>query len=189
MPWEENPETIRSGHGDKSSFDPNSFRTISIDKGIKAVVGCPKGKYQNGRCQVGMKTQSFLFSKSKGWTMEKAKSWYSKRKENEIKASLQRSGLYDLYIEAGIIKKDSSEEMELRRKLDELREKRNKIDKESSELWKERDLKQQEFNKKMSSEYDPKQAKLNEERDKIYNEIVVLQHALGIELAEPVKVK
>lgn len=78
LPWEETEDHIRSGHGDKSSFDPNSFRTITIseEKGIKAVVGCPKGKFIGGRCKVGMQTQSYLFSKSKGWTKEKAKEWF-----------------------------------------------------------------------------------------------------------------
>ncbi|GAG89291.1 unnamed protein product, partial [marine sediment metagenome] len=42
--------------------------------GVKAIVGCPKGKYEDGKCTVGMQVQSFLFNKSK-FTMEQAKAW------------------------------------------------------------------------------------------------------------------
>jgi hypothetical protein len=75
--WETTEENIRSGHGDKGSFDPDSFRTIDITDGIKAVVGCPKGSYVEGKCKVGMETQSFLFDKTK-FDMEKAKAWFEK---------------------------------------------------------------------------------------------------------------
>ena len=87
MPWDESEDYIRSGHRDPDSFDKDSFRTIDIDKekGIKAVVGCPKGQYEGGKCKVGMEVQSFLFDKSKGWTMDKAKDWFEKHKENETK--------------------------------------------------------------------------------------------------------
>ncbi|MFH0849087.1 MAG: hypothetical protein V1857_06260 [archaeon] len=83
MPWEETEENIRSGHGTPSSLDPDSFRTINIDRdrGIEAVVGCPRGQYKNGRCQVGMKVQSYLFSKLKGWTMDRAKAWFRKHEQ------------------------------------------------------------------------------------------------------------
>ena len=87
MPWDQSEDYIRSGHRDPDSFDKDSFRTIDIDKekGIKAVVGCPKGQYEGGKCKVGMEVQSFLFDKSKGWTMDKAKDWFEKHKENETK--------------------------------------------------------------------------------------------------------
>jgi hypothetical protein len=79
--WEITEENIRSGHGDKNSFDPDSFRTIDITDGIKAVVGCPKGSYADGKCTVGMETQSFLFDKSK-FDMEKAKAWFAKHQKD-----------------------------------------------------------------------------------------------------------
>ena len=87
MPWDSTEDYIRSGHRSPDSFDKDSFRTIDIDKekGIKAVVGCPKGNYENGKCKVGMEVQSFLFDKSKGWTMDKAKDWFEKHKESETK--------------------------------------------------------------------------------------------------------
>jgi len=80
--WEETEENIRSGHGDLASFDKDSMRTITIDqdKGIKAIVGCPKGNYEGGKCKVGVEVQSFLFDKEK-WTMERAKKWFKKHKD------------------------------------------------------------------------------------------------------------
>ncbi|MCJ7559172.1 DUF2213 domain-containing protein [Candidatus Bathyarchaeota archaeon] len=75
--WEETEESIRSGHGDKGKFDKDSFRTIDITEGVKAVVACPKGKYENGKCTVGMESQSFIFSKDK-FTVEQAKAWFEK---------------------------------------------------------------------------------------------------------------
>ncbi|MEM3617895.1 MAG: hypothetical protein QXK47_02340 [Candidatus Bathyarchaeia archaeon] len=85
MPWEETEDYIRSGHVDPDKFDKDSLRTIDIDseKGIKAVVGCPKGHFEGGKCKVGMEVQSFLFAKDKGWTMDKAKDWFEKHKESK----------------------------------------------------------------------------------------------------------
>ncbi len=79
--WEENENSIRSGHGNVDRFDPDGFRTIDITDGVKAVVGCPKGKYENGRCAVGMETQSFIFDKSK-FTMAQARAWFSKHHDS-----------------------------------------------------------------------------------------------------------
>ena len=83
MPWEETAEYIRSGHQDSNKFDEGSLRTIDIDpnQGIKAIVGCPKGHYKNGKCQVGTEIKSFLFAKKDGWTMEKAKIWFENHKK------------------------------------------------------------------------------------------------------------
>jgi hypothetical protein len=75
--WDETADMIRSGHGDKGSFDPDSFRTIDITSGIQAVIGCPKGKFADGKCSVGTETQSFLFDK-KMFDMVKAKAWFTK---------------------------------------------------------------------------------------------------------------
>lgn len=83
MPWDETEDYIRSGHRSPDSFDPDSLRTITVDAdaGIKAVVGCPKGKYSAGKCTVGTQVQSYLFSKDKDWTMDKAKQWFSDHQE------------------------------------------------------------------------------------------------------------
>lgn len=85
MPWEETDQYIRSGHGDPSKLDPKSMRTITLSdkKGIKAIIGCPKGHWSGGKCNVGTVTQSYLFDKSKGWTLEKAKAWFNSHKREE----------------------------------------------------------------------------------------------------------
>jgi len=77
-PWEETEENIRSGHKEASE----ECRTIEIseDEGIKAIY-----------CKYGEKwdIQSYLFSKEKGWTLEKAKNWFSSHKDqalDEVKA-------------------------------------------------------------------------------------------------------
>ncbi|MCW4005152.1 MAG: hypothetical protein NWF04_00930 [Candidatus Bathyarchaeota archaeon] len=82
MPWEETDDYIRSGHEDPNKYDDDSMRTIdiSVDEGIKAIIGCPKGKFKNGECQVGTEVQSFLFSKDHNWTMTKAKDWFKNHK-------------------------------------------------------------------------------------------------------------
>lgn len=61
---------------DPDYFDPDSFRTIDIsaEKGIKATIGCKKGEYSNGTCQIGTEVQRYLFDKEK-WTLEEAQAW------------------------------------------------------------------------------------------------------------------
>lgn len=83
--WDETDEYIRSGHRSPDEFDPDSLRTIDIDAeaGIKAISGCPSGNYDKeaGECKVGTEIQSYLFDKSKDWTMEKAKQWFQEHEE------------------------------------------------------------------------------------------------------------
>ena len=83
MPWEETKDYIRSGHENSDHFDKGSIRTITLDegKGIKALVGCPKGNYDSKKCEVGTHILSYLFSKGKGWTMDDAKAWFAKAKK------------------------------------------------------------------------------------------------------------
>ena len=92
MPWEESEEYVRSGHQSTDKFDKDSMRTKTLDaaEGMKAVVGCPKGNYKGGRCQVGLEVVSYLFAKEKGWTLPKAKEWYAKHEE-ETKRSKERT--------------------------------------------------------------------------------------------------
>lgn len=93
MPWEETEDYIRSGHGNPDDYDKDSMRTIDIDasKGIKAVVGCPKGHFKNGKCEVGMQVQSYLFAKDKEWNMTEAKAWFEKsKKEKKPKTTKKR---------------------------------------------------------------------------------------------------
>jgi len=56
------------------------MRTIvlSMDEGIKAVIGKPKGKDS-------MEIESYLFQLDKGWTVDKAKAWFEKHHhQNEV---------------------------------------------------------------------------------------------------------
>ncbi len=80
MPWEETKDHIRSAHGNQEKYDKDSMRTINIDeaKGIKAVIGCPKGHFKNGKCDAGTEVLSYLFAKDQGWTMQKARDWFDK---------------------------------------------------------------------------------------------------------------
>jgi len=78
LPWEETEVYIRSGHRDPEEFRSDSLRTIvlSEEEGIKAVIGKSKGKDS-------MEVQSYLFSKDKGWTVDKAKAWFEKHHKSE----------------------------------------------------------------------------------------------------------
>ena len=73
MPWENIEKAIRSGHRAPEEFQEDTLKTITLNEkeGIQAIVGKPKG----GRT---MEIQSYLFSKDKGWTVEKAKEWFDK---------------------------------------------------------------------------------------------------------------
>jgi hypothetical protein len=51
--------------------------TISQKEGIRAVIGKPKGKK-------GTEVQSYLFLKTKGWTLEKAKTWFEEHKSESL---------------------------------------------------------------------------------------------------------
>jgi len=71
-PWEETEEYIRSGH--KESSDTCRTIDISEEEGIKAVY-----------CKYGdeWEIQSYLFSRAKGWTVEKAKAWFEEHKGSD----------------------------------------------------------------------------------------------------------
>lgn len=84
MPIEETENFVRIRQKSPGNFDKNSMRTITISegKGIKAVIGCPKGSFQRGRCSVGTEVQTYLFEKPK-WGMEKARAWVREHKKEE----------------------------------------------------------------------------------------------------------
>jgi hypothetical protein len=75
-PWEENENTIRSGHGPAAAAETCRTKVLSEAQGISLVVCKNKdtGDWYD---------QSFLFSKAKGWTMEKAKAWFSTHQGND----------------------------------------------------------------------------------------------------------
>jgi hypothetical protein len=83
MPWEETGDYIRSGHREAASCEKESFRTITVDEeqGIKAVICKPLGSDSTV-------TQSFLFSKAKGWTVDTAKEWFSKHERASAGAAV-----------------------------------------------------------------------------------------------------
>lgn len=78
MPWEETEEYVRHRQRDPEEFQKETFRTVVLSEkdGIKAVMGKPKGKHI-------MEVQSYLFEKSKGWTVEKAKEWLQKHEQGK----------------------------------------------------------------------------------------------------------
>ncbi len=75
MPVDVTENYIRVRVRDPSDFEKDSFRTIWISKkrGIKAVIGRPKGKKTT-------EVQSFLFDKKK-WTKKEALEWVKKHKK------------------------------------------------------------------------------------------------------------
>jgi len=64
--YRENPATesraqyCRERQLDPSRFAKGSFRTITLGKGKKGVIACPKGKYNRGECGVGTRLQTIL---------------------------------------------------------------------------------------------------------------------------------
>lgn len=85
-PWEETEGEIRQRVQDPGKFDDESFRSRQLPtKGVRIIVACPKGKWVNNRCQVGMQLQAYRFSKEAGWTLEKAKAWYREHHEDVAK--------------------------------------------------------------------------------------------------------
>ena len=70
MPWETTDQYIHSGH--KQGGETCHTISISKEKGIKAIY-----------CKYGDKwaIQSYLFSRAKGWTMQKAKAWFRSHKD------------------------------------------------------------------------------------------------------------
>ena len=49
----------------KEEFDPRSFRTKEVKSGVKLVVGCPLGNWDDvkSKCKVGTKLQKILRKK------------------------------------------------------------------------------------------------------------------------------
>lgn len=49
------------------AFAKGAFRTITLSKrkGVKAVIGCPKGKFTGRRCRTGTRVQAMLYPKSR----------------------------------------------------------------------------------------------------------------------------
>ena len=78
MPWDQTQNFIRSGHKKPEDYDPETLKTITLseEEGIQAITAKPWNKQST-------EIVSYLFSKEKGWTTEKAQQWF---KEHEQKA-------------------------------------------------------------------------------------------------------
>ncbi len=78
LPWDQTQTIIRSGHRNPEDFDPQTIKTITLNKeeGIQAITAKPWNKEST-------EVVSYLFNKEKGWTVKKAQEWF---KEHEKKA-------------------------------------------------------------------------------------------------------
>ena len=65
-------------------FDATSFRVITFNKGIKATIGCPKGKFKAGKCTVGTQIQKLLFPKDR-YTKKEALEWVKKHPKLKLR--------------------------------------------------------------------------------------------------------
>ena len=103
MPEEVTVDMIRVRVRDPGDFQDGSFSTIDIDgeKGIKAVIGRPKGSDTT-------EIQTFIFDKEK-WTKEDAVKWVEEHKSDEFdfnKESLEKGISFKKTVE--ICKKDDA---------------------------------------------------------------------------------
>lgn len=80
--WDENENNIRRRVREPDTFQPYSFRTIwlSQDEGIRAVVGRLRGEDK-------LTIQSIIFSKKKGWTLDKARAWIKDHPDLQVSES------------------------------------------------------------------------------------------------------
>lgn len=81
---EETEDYIRIPVKNADDYDPDSIHTITIsaEQGIKALSACPKGEYEEGKCNVGVEIITYLFDKEK-WTKEEAEKWIEEHKKKE----------------------------------------------------------------------------------------------------------
>ena len=79
---DETEDSYRIRQKDPGQFDDESFRTIEVTEGVKGVVGCPKGEYSQGKCQVGTQIQTYIFDKGK-FTKDQARNWIKENVEAE----------------------------------------------------------------------------------------------------------
>jgi hypothetical protein len=99
LPWEDTEDFIRSGHRNPEEFEPDSLRTITLseEEGIKAVIGKPKGKKTT-------EVVSYLFSKEKGWTLEKAKEWFKTRQAKAKESFSWAGSIKEVYGTSNLIR-------------------------------------------------------------------------------------
>jgi hypothetical protein len=86
LPWDQTQNLIRSGHRNPEDFDTETLKTITLseEEGIQAIIAKPWNKQST-------EVVSYLFSKEKGWTTEKAQQWFNEH-EQKAKESFSWSG-------------------------------------------------------------------------------------------------
>jgi hypothetical protein len=86
LPWDQTENYIRSGHRNPDDLDPETLKTITLseEEGIKAITAKPWSSQST-------EVVSYLFSRQKGWTTEKAKEWF-RQHENRAKESFSWTG-------------------------------------------------------------------------------------------------
>ena len=86
MPWDQTQNIIRSGHRNPENFDPETLKTITLNEqeGIQAITAKPWKKQTT-------EIVSYLFSKEKNWTTEKAQQWFNNH-EKKAKESFSWTG-------------------------------------------------------------------------------------------------
>jgi len=72
MTWDETQTYIQYSLRSSNQLQENTLRTVQYDDkdGVQAIIGKPKDK-------TALEIQSYLFSKDKGWTRQKAQTWHS----------------------------------------------------------------------------------------------------------------
>ena len=80
MPWDETQQYIRSGHKTSDDFDPQTLKLITLnqDEGIHAITEKVWG-------QQTTEVVSYLFSKEKNWTQQKAQDWFTNHEKKATK--------------------------------------------------------------------------------------------------------
>ena len=86
MPWDQTNTFIRSGHRTPEDFDPETLKMITLneEEGIQAITGKPWS-------QQSTEVVTYLFSKEKNWTTEKAQEWFNSH-EKKAKESFSWTG-------------------------------------------------------------------------------------------------
>jgi hypothetical protein len=95
LPWDQTENYIRSGHRKPEDFDPETLKTITLseEEGIKAITAKPWNSQST-------EVISYLFSKEKDWTTEKAQQWF-KQHEKKAKESFSWTGTIQNIPETG----------------------------------------------------------------------------------------
>ena len=145
---------------DKKEFVQGSFKTIDISasKGIKAIIGKLKSDPEGSTV-----VQKYLFLKEKGWTMEKAKTWVSEHKDGDVMSGKAS----DLTL------------AEINEKIVTLKEKRDGLRKEVSNLYLKRDEEWNTLREKQNEEWSIIAQKYDEQLQPVWDKLSELEEELA----------